>query len=160
MTVRARALPGGDDPVAHDLDDVLGSGVAMDPDLDLAPERVELVHGGGPVHVGRHQERRLLLQLQPLGELARRGRLARALQSHQQDDGRRHRGVGDGRLLLAQQDDQLVVDDLDQLMPGPDFLERGETHGLGLHPLQKIPGQIEAHVGLEQDPPDLPEPFL
>ena len=64
------------------------------------------------------------------------------------------------RLLLAEQRDQLVVDDLDELLAGPDLLERRDADGLGLHPLEKLAGQIEADVGLEQDPADLPEPFL
>ncbi len=63
-------------------------------------------------------------------------------------------------LLLAQQRDQLVVHDLDQLVAGPDFLERGEPHSLGLHPLEEVAGQVEADVGLQQDPADLPESFL
>ena len=32
--------------------------------------------------------------------------------------------------------------------------------GPGLHPLQKLAGEVEADVGLEQDPADLPEPLL
>ena len=44
-------------------------------------------------------------------------------------------------------------------MPWPDFLQRGEANRLLLHPGKKIPGQIEAHIGLEEDPPDLPEPL-
>ena len=64
------------------------------------------------------------------------------------------------RLLLAQQHHQLVVDDLDELMPGPDVLERGNPDRLGLHPLEELAGEIEADVGFEKDPADLPEPFL
>ena len=64
------------------------------------------------------------------------------------------------RLLLAEQRHQLVVDDLDQLMAGPNVLERGDPDRLGLHPLEKLARQVEADVGLEQDPADLPEPLL
>ena len=63
------------------------------------------------------------------------------------------------RLLLAQHRDQLVVDDLDELVPRPDVLEDVGADRLGLHPLEELAGQIEADVGLEQDPADLPEPF-
>ncbi len=31
---------------------------------------------------------------------------------------------------------------------------------LFLHPLEKLPGQVEAHVGFEQDPANFPEPLL
>ena len=68
--------------------------------------------------------------------------------------------MGDGRLLLAQHRDQLVVDDLDDLMPGPDALEDVGPDGLGLDPLEEIAGEIEADVRLEEDPADFPESFL
>ena len=71
---------------------------------------------GRAVHVGRDQKRRLLLQLEPPRQLARGRRLAGALETDQQDDGRRDRRIGERRLLLAQQRDQLVVDDLDELV--------------------------------------------
>ena len=67
------------------------AGLGVDADVDLLRQRLQLLDGGRTIHVGRDQERRLLLQLEPLGELARRGRLARALQPDQQDDRRRHR---------------------------------------------------------------------
>ena len=66
----------------------------------------------------------------------------------------------DRRLLLAQQRDQLVVDDLDQLLARPDVLERRDADRLRLHPLEELAREIEADVGLEQDPADLPEPLL
>ena len=66
----------------------------------------------------------------------------------------------DRRLLLAQHDDQLVVHDLDELVARPHVGQRAHADGLGLHPLEEIAGEIEADVGLEEDAPDLPEPFL
>jgi hypothetical protein len=121
---------------------------------------VQLVDCGRPVHVGRHQERRLLLQLEPAGELAGRRGLTRALKADQQNERGRHRGVDDGGLFLAQQPHQLIVHDLDQLVTRPHVLEGCEADRLGLHPFQEIAGQVEADIGLEQDPADLPEPLL
>src|SRR2546425_3496437 len=70
----------------------------------------ELFARRGPVYVRRHQARSLLLELEPPSELRGGGRLARALQSHQQD----HRGT-DRREVeplsrAAQQADELVAD--------------------------------------------------
>ena len=136
-------------------------GSRVHPDLDLLAQRHQLIDGRRAVHVGRHQERRLLLQLEPPGQLARGGRLARALQPDQQDDRRRHRGEGDRRLLFAEQRHQLVVDDLDELLARPHRLERpAGPDRLLLHPLEKLAGQVEADVGFEQDPPNFPEPLL
>ncbi len=55
---------------------------------------------------------------------------------------------------------QLVVHDLDDLLAGPDFLERGDADGPGLHPLEEFAREVEADVSLEQDPADFPEPLF
>src|SRR5215213_620838 len=68
--------------------------------------------------------------------------------------------MGDRGLLLAQQQHELVVHDLDQLVPGPDLLKCLESNGLLLYSRQKIARQVEADIRFEQDAPDLPEPLL
>ncbi len=65
-----------------------------------------------------------------------------------------------GACFSPSNSDQLVVHDLDQLVARPDLLQCGEPDRLLLDPGKEVPGQIEADVGLEQNPPDLPEPFL
>jgi hypothetical protein len=45
-------------------------------------------------------------------------------------------------------------------MARPHVLDRAESDGPGLDPLEEVPGKVEADVGLEQDPADLPEPLL
>ena len=112
------------------------------------------------VRVRGHQERRLLLALQPGGQLGPRGRLARALQAHQQHDRGRHRSELERRPLLAQQHDQLVVHDLDELLARVHRLEGVDPDRLLPHPLHEGPRELVAHVGLEQHPSDLPEPVL
>ena len=65
------------------------------------------------------------------------------------------------RLLLAEHRDELVVDDLDELLPGPDVgLRRADADGLLLDPLEELAGELEADVGLEEDPADFAKPFL
>ena len=169
MTVRARAFAAASMPrraIARHRSDgrtvgrsAVRARLAYTPTLHLLPQRHQLVHRGGAVDVRRHQERRLLLELEPPRQLARRGRLARALQPDQQDDRGRHRREGDRRLLLAEHRHQLVIDDLDELLARPDGLEDILADGLGLHPLEELAGQVEADVGLEENPPDFPEPL-
>jgi hypothetical protein len=146
-------------PALDDAHHVGHPRLGMDADTHLAGQRDQLIDGRRAVYVGRDQEGRLLLRLEPLGELARGGRLARSLQPYQQHHRRRHGGVGDRGLLFTQQGHQLVIDDLDQLLARPDRLERHDSDRLLLHPLEELAGQLEAHVGLEQDAPDLPEPL-
>ena len=62
-------------------------------DAGLPAEHPELLDGGGPLQVGADEQRVPALLAEPAGELGRGGRLARALQSGEQDDGRRLRGV-------------------------------------------------------------------
>ncbi len=44
-------------------------------------------------------------------------------------------------------------------MTGPDILDGPGADGLFLHMLQKLTGEIEAYVGFEEDPADLPKSF-
>jgi hypothetical protein len=119
-----------------------------------------LLLGGGTVDVGRDEERRFLLELEPLGKLAGGGRLARSLEPYHQDDGGGNGRKHERRLRFAEEPDQFVVDDLDQLLSGPDVLDLRDSHRPALHPLQKLAGELEAHVGLEQDAANLPQTFL
>ncbi len=128
------------------------------PDADGGAELPQLVFGRRAIHVGRHQKRRFLLALEPRGELGGRGRLARPLQAHEQHDRRWHRGKRQRRLRLAEQRHQLVVHDLDELLPWADRLERRQAHGLLPHPLDERAGQLEGDVRLEQHASDLAKP--
>jgi hypothetical protein len=45
-------------------------------------------------------------------------------------------------------------------VPGPDLLQRGKAHRFRLDALEEIASQVEAHVGFEQDAPDLAKPLF
>src|SRR5262249_10901020 len=70
-----RALVGKGDRVAADLDR-LSRILAVDGDIDLFAEDLQLVDGRGTLQVGGDQERLAALPAQGQGELAGRGRLA------------------------------------------------------------------------------------
>ena len=63
----------------------------------LLRDDVQLLDRRRTLHVGRHQQRMLALLRQPLRQLARRRRLAGALQPEQQDDARPLRSSAGGR---------------------------------------------------------------
>jgi hypothetical protein len=87
-------------------------------DLDLLGQHGQLFHGGRAAGVERGDQHLLALELvQPQGQLAGGGGLARALQAGHQDHRRRVQGqVQAGGDLAAQHVDQAVIDDLDHLV--------------------------------------------
>src|SRR4030095_6878205 len=62
-----------------------------------------------------------------------------------------------GRLFFAEQCYHLVIDNFDQLLTWPDRLQGGDSNRFFLHPLEKLTGEVEAHVCFEQDPADFPK---
>ena len=95
---------------------------------DVAPLRREHRHAGpladdlqlgdrvGPLQVGGDEQRGVPLVLEPAGQLAGQRGLARPLQAGQHDHGRRVLGERDPAGLAAEDADELVVDDLDDLL--------------------------------------------
>ncbi len=88
----------------------------VDGDLGALAHDLELLDGVGPLEVGGDQHGRVALLAQPPGELAREGCLARALEARQHDDGGRGLGEAEPAGLTAEDPDQLVIDDLDDLL--------------------------------------------
>jgi hypothetical protein len=62
--------------------------------------------------------------------------------------------------FLTEHGGELVVDDLDELLGGRDGPDRGNAGRLLLDPLEKLPGELKADVGLEKNTTHLPKPFL
>ena len=118
---------------------------------------LELVDGIGPLEVGGDEHRPVALGLEPVGELAGERRLARALESGEHDHGRRALGELQATGLPAEDPDELVVDDLDDLLAGVERLR----HLRGQRPLADLPGERAHHrqrdVGVEQRTPDFPD---
>ena len=86
--------------------------------LDAGPlaDDLQLVDRAGALQVAGHQQRRMALSLKPFRELAGQRRLTRALQAGEHDH--RRRGLGERQLagLAAEDPDELLVDDLDDLL--------------------------------------------
>ena len=97
----------------------------------------------------------LALPRQPLPELARRCRLARALQTKQQDDARRRRILRQAAFGVAEERQHLVADDLDDLLPGRQALQDRLVHGLVADAIDERLDDLEVDVGFEQRQPDL-----
>ena len=87
-------------------------------DARLPPDHLQLVHGVRPLQVGGHEQRRVALLLEPQRELAGQRGLTGTLQARQHDHGRRHLGEPQPPGLAAEDLDELLVHDLDDLLRG------------------------------------------
>ena len=95
-----------------------------------------------------------------MGELGRRGRLAGALQSGQQQDRRRLHGEIEGRRRGAHQRGKLAVDYADQRLPGRQRADHFLADRLVLDLRHEVLDDRQRHVGLEQREPDLAQRVL
>ena len=138
---------------------VTGSdGFAEDRDPCLTAQHPELLDGGRPLQVGADEERVASLPpLVPEGQLAGRGGLAGALQTGQQNHGRRPRRVGQPERIAAQDVSQLVVDDLHDLLARSQALREVHPDELLADPRDEIPDDPQVDVRLQQGQPDLPQ---
>ena len=135
-----------------DGDGVLARHDGQGVDADLEAEDGELFHRGRALRVERgHQHALAVAVLEAFGELGGRRRLARALEAHDEDRGRRVVDAQSGRALVAGEDaDQLVMDDLDDLLAGGDRFGDGLAFGLLGDGLDEVAGDGEGDVGLQQ----------
>ena len=132
---------------------------------DLLRNGLQLRDGGGAIHVARHRQHFLLLVLfEPLGELADRGGLARALQAgHQDDRGRRdvevqlggaaaHDVAADAfqRFLAADDGRQLALHDADQRLARRKARDDVFAERLFLDAGNEFAHDRQRHVGFEQ----------
>ncbi len=127
-------------------------------DRDASPlaEDLELLDGVRPLEVGRDQQRGIALRLQPQRQLAGQRGLTRALQAGQHDHRRRHLGEAQPPRLAAEDLDQFLVNDLDDLLRRVERLGDLDAAGPFPHVGDEVPDHGERDVGLEQGDPDLP----
>ena len=83
---------------------------------------LQLGDGVRSLEVGCDEQRGVTLVLEPHAELAGQGGLAGTLQTDEHDDRRRVLGELDGAGLPAEDLDELLVDDLDDLLSGVESL--------------------------------------
>ena len=154
MIVSTPSLGQLPDAVVHDRDRILAF-TAIDGNVDLLSELLELVDRGGTLQVGGDEAGAATLLPQEQGELRGGRRLARALEAREQDHGRGPARERKLRAARAHQGRQLVVDDLHDLLAGlqalQDLLAEGALANLG----DELLDDLEVDVGLEQREADL-----
>ena len=117
---------------------------------DLFADDRELLDGGGAIDIVRHEERTFALLFQHEGELARRGRLTRALETDKHDDRRRVWADIEPALRPAHELRELLVDDLDDRLRCCERVEYFLPDGTLLDALHEILNDLEIDVCFEQ----------
>ena len=141
--------------IARDIDRVLIDALVVDRDAQLATETLELSDGGGAVDVGGDQQRGPTLLAHVERELAGVGRLARTLEPDEHQDLLAALRVAERLALLAQDLDQLVVDDTDHGLGRGQALEDFLPDRPLLDGRDELLDDLEIDVGLEKRAPDL-----
>ena len=139
------------------LDRIHLAGRVVHAHAGLFPDDRQLVNRRGASHVGRDEQRMPSLLRQPLPELGRRRRLARALQAQQHDDARRLARRLQPALGVAEQRQHLVAHDAHDLLIGRQAAEHFLVDGPIAHAIDERLDDLEVDVRLEQRHPDFPE---
>lgn len=146
------------DGVLGDLDRVTDAVARLgrvDRDTGTLGDDAELVDGVGTLEVGGDEQRRVALLLQPVAELAREGGLTGTLETRQHDHGGRVLGEPQPPGLAAEDRDELLVHDLQDLLRGVQRPRDIGTEGTLLDVLDERPDDGEGHVRFQEGDPDL-----
>ena len=130
------------------------------PHTGLRRDDRQLLDGRRTSHVRRHDNRVAALFRQPLRQLARGRGLARALQPEHQNHARTSRGLLQPALGIAEQREQLIANDLDDLLARGQALEDRLIHRPIAHAIDERLDDLEVDVRFEQRQPDFPEGVL
>ncbi|OPZ51728.1 MAG: hypothetical protein BWY91_02610 [bacterium ADurb.BinA028] len=119
------------------------------------PDHFELGDGIGPLQVGGHEHRRVPLLLEPVAQFACEGGLSRPLETGQHDDRGRVLGQIERAGLPAEDGDELLVDDLDDLLARVEGLTHlGAQRSLADRRDERL-DDGQGDIGVEQRHPDV-----
>ena len=131
----------------------------MDRHIELTAQHDELLDGRRPLEVGRHEHHTAAAGEDLLGELGRRGRLARPLEATEHQDCGPACFEVERMIHRPHQVDQFAVDDADELLGRVERFEHPLADRIFADPLQELLGDVIGHVGLEQGCPNVGEPL-
>ena len=115
----------------------------------------ELLARGGTINVDRDEHGAMTRLLEPCGELGGGGGFAAALQAGHENDAGRLRAGAETRRVLAEEGDELVVDDLDDLFGGREGGGDLGAEGAGADVIDQIGDDGKRDIGLDEGDADL-----
>jgi hypothetical protein len=136
------------------------AGRVVHPHAGLCRHDCQLLDGRRTPHVRGHHNRVASLLLQPLRQLAGGRGLARPLLAEHQDHARPGRRLLEPAFGVAEQRQQFIPDDLDDLLARGQALENRLIHRPIAHAIDERLDDLEVDVRFEQRQPDLPEGVL
>ncbi len=128
--------------------------------FDGLGDDLELLARGGAVDVDGDEHGAMAAFFEPGSQLAAGCGFAGALQAGHQDDGGRLRGEFEAGSVAAEEFDQLVADDLDDLLGGRERGKHLGANGFGADVLDEFVDDVEIDVGIEHGDADLFEGLI
>ena len=129
----------------------VSSGVpGVDGNFDLARDDGELFAGRGTVDVDRNELRAMAVFCQPAGEFAGGSGFAGTLEADDEEDAGRIVGEAEFGFVAAEDFDQLVVNDADDLLRRREGGEHFLPHGAGFDAFDELLDDLKIDVGFEQ----------
>jgi hypothetical protein len=126
---------------------------------DLPAEHRELLDGRRTLKVGGDEHHALPLLLDPLGELAAGGRLARPLQAAEHQDGGLARLQVERVVHRPHEVDQFLMHDADELLGRIERLEHFRPHRILDHPREERLDDVVGDVRLQKRGADARQPL-
>ncbi len=151
----AAGVPRFDEGAAGARERVEIAGRIVDAHAGLGADDGELFDGGRTADVGGDDDRVPALPGQHPGQLAGGRGLARPLEAEHQDDLGHRPADAQPALGVAEQAEQFVADDLDDVLTGAEAGLDGRVAGLVADPIDKRLDHLEVDVGLDQGHADL-----
>src|SRR6266568_1492579 len=150
--------------LSQSLDKRRASGLAfliafIESSFDGFGNNFQLLARGGPVNVDRDKHGAVTALFEPRRELAAGRGLTGTLQTGHQDHGGRLRGEFEAGCVFAEEFDQLIANDLDDLFGGRERSKYFGANGLGANVLDELAGNVEVYVGFEQGYANFAEGF-
>jgi hypothetical protein len=141
--------PGMIERFAGESEQICFTAAQVDREIELTPQRFELVHGGRAMKVGGDEEWLTSLFEEEAGQFPTGGGFTGAVEPHQENAGRIPAELNGG-MGRAEETDHFILDDLDDLLARLDALDDFLTEGLGFDLLDEIAGDFELDIGFEQ----------
>ncbi len=126
----------------------------VDGQVDVTGDDTQLLAGSGAVDIDRNHHRAVSVLRKPAGQLAGGGGFAGTLQAHDHDHAGRFVGEAQLGFVAAENLDQFVANDFDDLLGGGEGMQHFFAHRLCLDVFDELLDDAEVDVGFEQGDAD------
>jgi len=156
-----KGLASGSHSVGGNIEGLLLGATGEKMGANISGQCLQLLDGGRPVDIRTHHHDLFLVALlQVASQLGNRGGLTGTLQTCHQNDGRRRYGEVELLVAGAHHRFQLLLDDLQELLPGIEAALDLDTHGAVAHMVDKVLDDRQGNVSFQQGHAHFAQGFL